>query len=98
MFQETDLLTLYCFGSSKPSTIIEKQNRNAENRQADPLRCERKNEKGTQYGVIISANKNSARENPRAVIGRRSPGPERHWLRAVYSIFKLTFTVAALSS
>lgn len=39
--------------------------------------------------VIIPANKNSARENPRAVIGRRSQGWKPYWLVTVYSIFKL---------
>lgn len=48
-----------------------------------------KAEQTVKWCVIIQANKNSARENPRAVIGRQSQGWQPYWLVTVYSIFKL---------
>lgn len=53
--------------------------------------------KGEQNGVIIIANKNSAREKQRVLIGRRSLEPSSHWLFSLYPISKLTFAVAQLS-
>lgn len=47
----------------------------------------------SQNGLIICANKNSARENPRAPIGRFSLGVLPDWSVHVYPIFKLTFAV-----
>lgn len=53
--------------------------------------------KRERNGVIICANKNSARENSRDRIGRLFSVPALDWSADVYSIFKLTFVVARLA-
>lgn len=57
----------------------------------------KRKKKRERNGVIICANKNSARENSRDLIGRRFSVLAHDWSADVYSIFKLTFVVARLA-